>query len=122
MLSYEVSKMSYEVVKLACENLSQLEKMKLAQYLIQTSVQAMEKDKPKVQVKPSEKQSTVDVIATVQERVLKSRPSKVTAMKNFIRAMFQFQGGISEPEIESILKDLKKKKIFKIDGAKVVYL
>ena len=114
--------MSYEVVKLACENLSQLEKMKLAQYLIQTSVQAMEKDKPKVQVKPSEKQSKGDVIATVQERVLKNRPSKVTAMKNFIRAMFQFQGGISDHEIESIIKDLKKKKIFKIDGVKVVYL
>jgi endonuclease III-like uncharacterized protein len=122
MLSYEVSKMSYEVVKLACENLSQLEKMKLAQYLIQTSVQAMEKEKPKAQVKPSEKQSKADVVATIQERILKSRPSKVTAMKNFIRAMFQFQGGISEPEIESILKDLKKQKVFKVDGAKVVYL
>ncbi len=114
--------MSYEVVKLACENLSQLEKMKLAQYLIQTSVQAMEKEKPKVQVKPSEKQSKTDVIATVKERVLKSKPSKVASMKNFIRAMFQFQGGISDPEIESILKDLKKQKIFRIDGAKVVYL
>ncbi|EGR0269186.1 hypothetical protein FMH15_21490 [Vibrio alginolyticus] len=114
--------MSYEVVKLACENLTVLEKMKLAQYLVQTSVQAMEKEKPAAQVKPTATQTKDQVVSSIQERVLKSKPSKVSSMKNFIRAMFNFQGGISDSEIDSILKDLKKKKVFRVDGAKVIYL
>ncbi|MEZ8991025.1 hypothetical protein AB4571_01795 [Vibrio breoganii] len=114
--------MSYEVVKLACENLTQLEKMKLAQYLIQTSVQAMEKEKTKTQVKESASPTKAQVISTVQERVLKSKPAKETSMKNFVRAMFQFQGGISEAEVDKIIKDLMRKKVFRIDGAKVIYL
>lgn len=114
--------MSYEVVKLACENLTQLEKMKLAQYLIQTSVQAMEKEKPKTQVKEPASPTKAQVMSSVQERVLKSRPSKESSMKNFVRAMFQFQGGIPDTEVDNILKDLIRKKVFRIDGSKIIYL
>ncbi len=114
--------MSYEVVKLACENLTELEKMKLAQYLIQTSVQAMEKGNPKTQVTESVSPAKAEIVENVQERVLKSRPSKVSSMKNFVRAMFQFQGGISDSEIDTILNQLKKDKVFKVDGSKIIYL
>lgn len=114
--------MSYEVVKLACESLTGLEKMKLAQYLIQTSVQAMEKDSPKPQVNETVSLSKNQVLDSVQERVLKSRPSKISSMKNFVRAMFQFQGGISDSEIDAILNRLIKDKVFTINGSKIVYL
>ena len=110
--------MSLEVVKLACENLTGLEKMKLVQYLVQTSVQAMEKENPKDQVK----QSKELVVAEVRERVLKSKPSKVSSLKNFIGSMFQFQGGISDSEIDTIVEGLKKSKILKVNGMKIVYL
>lgn len=114
--------MSYEVVKLACGNLTELERMKLAQYLIQTSVQAMEEKNPKVQVQQPITKSKASVVADVEGRVLKSRPSKVSTMKNFISTMFNFQGGISSSEVDIIIEGLKKKKLFKIDGNKIVYL
>lgn len=114
--------MSHEIVKLACEKLTELEKMKLAQYLIQTSVQTMEKGNPKPQVIESVSPTRAQIVEDVQGRVLKSRPNKVSSMKNFVRAMFQFQGGISDSEIDIILNHLKKNKVFKVDGTKILYL
>jgi hypothetical protein len=36
--------------------------------------------------------------------------------------MFNFRGGISEKEQESIIKELEKQKIIKIENTKVLYL
>jgi len=53
---------------------------------------------------------------------LKSRPSKVKSLENFIDAMFQFKGSISEEERSSIISSLQKKKLIKIEKNLVLYL
>ncbi|PSV00884.1 hypothetical protein [Photobacterium kishitanii] len=121
--------MNYEIIKLACSALTDLEKMKLAQFLIQTSIHAIEQEQEQEQAgnKPQDKESTSSQkenkkIEAIQSRIMKSKPTKVSSMKNFIRSMFQHEGGISESEMNNIFKYFKKAKVFKISGEKIVYL
>lgn len=53
---------------------------------------------------------------------MKSKPAKKAALFNFIGAMFQFQGGISDEEKEAIVSELQKKKWLTIDSnGRVLY-
>ncbi len=123
--------MSYDVIRLAADKLSYREKMKLAQYLIQSAIKEEEElhpEKRTVETITSSKkqieQQKSDVKITVEyvkERLLKSKPSKRQSLTNFINAMFQFQGGITDSDVEKLIAKLIKDKLISIDGSKVIY-
>ena len=63
-----------------------------------------------------------DIIEYVMKRLLKLKPNKRGSLINSIVAMFQFQGGISEPDVERIVTELQKLKYISIDiNNKVTY-
>ena len=64
------------------------------------------------------KENTIDYI---KERLLKSKPSKRQTLSNFIGAMFQFQGGIKDEDIDTIINKLVKEKFLVVDGNKINY-
>lgn len=125
--------MTYDVIVLACEQLSYRDKLRLAQLLIQTArkeeentnpqnrseTKFVEKAKAKVKEEPL---SETDTIGYVVERLLKSKPVKKESLTNFIKAMFQFQGGIADSDVDKIISELQKRKHIKIEANKVVYL
>jgi uncharacterized protein YfeS len=125
--------MTYDVIALACEKLSYRDKLRLAQLLIQEARKEEENSNPQnrseseVTIKSSKitkAQATdeIDTFGYVVERLLKLRPSKKKTLVNSIRSMFQFQGGISEADIDTIIDELEKRKHIKIEQNSVCYL
>ena len=94
--------MGYEEIAELCVQLSYRDKFRLAQLLIQLAR------------KPTE--SGLGSIEYVADRLLKSKPRKITALLNFIGAMFQFQGGISDRDKEAIVSELQRTKWLSIDN------
>ncbi len=126
--------MSYDVIALACEQLSYRDKLRLAQLLIQAARKEEENTNPinrtepepvkKVKSTPDTPDSPKEIITIeyVIERLLKLRPVKKSSLSNSIKAMFQFQGGISDSDIEKIMSELQKLKHIKIEENNVRYL
>jgi hypothetical protein len=126
--------MSYEIIRLASDKLTYREKMKLAQYLIQAAIKEEESLNPdkriayiveQPQAKPNQESvdsKNMDAVAYVKERLLKSKPSKKQSLMNFIGAMFQFQGGIEDKDIEALIERLVGEDIIVISGNKVTYI
>ena len=127
--------MNYEVITLACEQLSYREKLKLAQYLIQTARREEEiehpinrltdvvecKESAKQPIKVNTKSTIVNNYDYAVERILKLKPTKRSSLLNSINAMFQFQGGISEKEVNEIILRLQKNKKLVLNNNKVSY-
>ncbi len=122
--------MSYDVIALACEKLSYRDKLRLAQLLIQTARKEEENLHPNNRTEPEpvkkaknqpDSQKETITTAYIVERLLKLRPTKKTSLSNSIKAMFQFQGGISDPDIEKIIAELQKLKHIKIEENNVRY-
>ena len=123
--------MTYDVIALACDQLSYRDKLRLAQLLIQTARKEEENanpqnraepkaiEKPKAKPEPS---TDIDVIEYVVERLMKLKPVKKQSLANSIKAMFQFQGGIAESDIDKIISELQKRKYIKIEQNSVSYL
>ena len=112
--------MSYEEIVKASESLSYRDKLRLAQLLIQTARKEEEEQYPTERKAMGAKDQ--ETIEYVSERLLKSKPSKKPALSNFIGAMFQFQGGISEEDKNHIIGVLQKKNILSIsENGKVTY-
>ncbi|EJI1427557.1 hypothetical protein NDM58_004648 [Vibrio parahaemolyticus] len=121
--------MNYDVIALACEQLDYRDKLRLAQLLIQTARKEEETVNP--QDRAIESKSTIpeaiveeqeiDIISYVYERLLKLRPVKAKSLTNSIKAMFQFQGGISEEEVSDIVNELQHRKLVKLTNNKVEY-
>ncbi|ENW92728.1 hypothetical protein [Acinetobacter dispersus] len=109
--------MSYEEIKNTALQLSYRDKFRLAQFLIQTG----RKEEEEQYVKNVQEPEKIDT-QYVTERLLKSRPGKLKSLENFIDAMFQFKGSISNEERTKVITALKRKKIFKIENNKVYYL
>ena len=121
--------MTYDVIALACEQLSYRDKLRLAQWLIQTARKEEEnanpqnRDEPKIVENAKEELlNEIDTIGYVVERLLKLKPVKKQSLANSIKAMFQFQGGISDSDIDKIISELQKRKYIKIEQNKVIYL
>ena len=124
--------MTYDEIVVACEQLHYRDKFRLAQLLIQYGRKEEETGNPQQRLKePPRKGSTLqhkeeenkEVIEYVIERLLKLKPSKKASLINSISAMFQFQGGIAEAELENIIAELQKRKYLTIDSKnKVTYL
>ena len=71
------------------------------------------------------KEPTKDInsIQYVMDRLAKLRPSKKKTLLNSIRAMYQFQGAISEKDQETIVAKLEKTKFLKVESNnRVTYL
>jgi uncharacterized protein YlbG (UPF0298 family) len=123
--------MNYDVIALACEQLSYRDKLRLAQLLIQTARKEEENTNPinrtvpepvkKVKSTPDSQKEKI-TIEYVIERLQKLRPVKKTSLSNSIKAMYQFQGGISDSDIEKIISELQKLKYIKIEENIVRYL
>ncbi|MFI3123726.1 MAG: hypothetical protein QX194_07345 [Methylococcales bacterium] len=101
----KISRMNYDVIALACEQLSYRDKLRLAQLLIQAARKEEENINPinRTVLEPVKKvKSTLEspkeqiTIEYVVERLLKLRPVRKVSLSNSIKAMYQFQGGISD--------------------------
>ncbi len=123
--------MTYDVIVLACDQLSYRDKLRLAQLLIQTARKEEENANPqnradtKIVEKAKAKEEALNEIGTigyVVERLLKLKPVKRQSLSNSIKAIFQFQGGIADSDIEKIIFELQKRKHIKIEQNKVIYL
>jgi hypothetical protein len=124
--------MNYDVIALACEQLSYRDKLRLAQLLIQTARKEEENlnqqnrtdikavaEKAKVK---EEAPKEINNIEYVSERLFKLRPGKTKPLINSIKAMFQFQGGIADSDVDKIITELQKRKLIKIEQNRVCYL
>ncbi|KZX37236.1 hypothetical protein [Wohlfahrtiimonas chitiniclastica] len=108
---------SYDEIKKLALELSYRDKLRLAQLLIQTG--RKEEEEQYVEKVKEEENISLEYIC---ERLLKSRPSKLKTLENFIDAMFQFKGSISEEEKKSVISQLQNKQFLKIQNNKVIYL
>ncbi|MCI5127576.1 MAG: hypothetical protein D3907_03530 [Candidatus Electrothrix sp. AUS3] len=124
--------MTYEEIVKQCEALKYRDKLRLAQLLIQLARKEEEVQHPQSRVDTDKQQrgkisknKGVDAtpIQYVVERITKLRPGKKKTLLNSIRAMYQFQGGISQNDQERIVTELQKRKILKIEANnRVTYL
>jgi hypothetical protein len=107
-----------EIVKY-CEHLPYRDKFRLAQLLIQLGRKEEEQRTPDQRKVCSTNSETLEYVA---ERLLKSKPGKEASLLNFIGAMFQFQGGISEAEKVALVSELQRRKLLAIDrNGHVIY-
>lgn len=109
--------MTYEEIKDLSLKLTYRDKFRLAQLLIQVG----RKEEEEQYVEKVKEDNPID-LNYVSERLLKSRPAKVKSLENFIDAMFQFKGAISEEERTSIISNLQNKNVIKIEKNVVLYL
>ena len=123
--------MNYDVIALACEQLSYRDKLRLAQLLIQIARQEEENENPQNRAKQEvlenaktkkEPLKELDTIEYVVGRLLKLKPVKRQSLINSIKSMFQFQGGISDSDINKIISELQKRKYIKLEQNTVHYL
>ena len=123
--------MKYDEIAKHCDILEYRDKLRLAQLLLQLARKEEEFQNPqnrKNLVENKAKTTTelatdINSIQYVIERLDKLRPSKKKTLMNSIRAMYQFQGAISEEDQEIIIDKLQKKKFLKIESNnRVTYL
>jgi hypothetical protein len=126
-----LKKVNYDVIALACEQLSYRDKLRLAQLLIQIARQEEENENPQNRAKQEvlenaktkkEPLKELDTIEYVVGRLLKLKPVKRQSLINSIKSMFQFQGGISDSDINKIIAELQKRKYIKLEQNTVHYL
>lgn len=112
-----------EIAKLAGQ-LSYKDKLRLAQLLNQLAKKEEgQSDPEKKEAIVSADPSNPDVIQYVAERIFKLKPIKKAALLNSIRSMFQFQGGISDDDVERMVVELQKSRHLSIDeNNRVSYL
>lgn len=106
-----------EIAKLAAD-LPRADKLKLSEYLKNLALIEQEKVQPVSQLGDNK----LDNLDYVLGRIKKSKPTKLETLFNFIKAMFQFKGGISDDEINIIIKILVDREYIKIVGNKISYL
>jgi hypothetical protein len=62
------------------------------------------------------KMTPAERVSYVRERIAKLKPKKKDGVVRSVTAMFQFTGGITEPEIQRIIDGLQQEKFITIDG------
>lgn len=63
-----------------------------------------------------------ELVAYVRERIAKLRPKRKERLASSIRAMFQFNGGVTEEQVEQTIAALQKEKFLTADaGGKITY-
>ena len=105
--------MKYEKIVQYCEELEYRDKFRLAQLLLQLGRKEEEKQNPqkrnnittgRPEAIAEEPTKDIDSIQYVMDIIAKLRPSRKKTLLNSIRAMYQFQGGISEKDQEVIIE------------------
>jgi hypothetical protein len=124
--------MKYDEIVKHCEGLGYRDKLRLTQLLLQTARKEEELQNPQTRKnikagkpKSINEEPTEDInsIHYVMDRLAKLRPSKKKTLLNSIRAMYQFQGAISEDDQETIIKKLELSKFLKVESNnRVTYL
>lgn len=113
--------MSYDEIVKVIETLGYRDKLRLAQLLIQIARKEEEEQKPAD--RKAINAQDAELVEYVKERLIKLKPAKNVSLLNSISAMFQFQGGISESDVDKIVTELIRKKIIFIDqNHRVSYL
>ena len=104
--------MEFNEVSKLCRQLDYRDKFRLAQLLIQLGRKEEEAGSPKARQTTTAGSEDIQYFA---ERLLKLRPSRRQALHNSISAMFQFQGGISEREVDNLITELQQRGRIDID-------
>lgn len=107
--------MPYSTAKDFASRLSSEDKLKLAHYLLDQVINSTPTKTIEPILPPS---ADYDYCL---ERILKSKPNKLPALRKFLEAIFSFRGGQTS-DIEDIIKRLQLKKVIRIDGDAVTYL
>ncbi len=115
--------MTYDELVKEIGPLTYRDTFRLAQLLIQLARKEEEEHNPeKRQADSLAATLNPELVTYVGDRLRKLRPTKKESLFNSIRAMFQFQGGISDSDQERIVSDLQKRGYFSIAGnGRVVY-
>ncbi|MEG4630928.1 hypothetical protein QUB56_15185 [Microcoleus sp. AR_TQ3_B6] len=113
--------MTYDDIASLCEQLGYRDKLRLAQLLIQLARKEEETQNAQHPIEEnrqdfSKSLNSSEIVEYVFERLIKLKPTKISSLKNSIAAMFQFQGGISEAELERIISQLQKLQYIQIDA------
>lgn len=113
----------YQTIAKQSEQLGYRNKLRLAQLLIQLARKEEEEAYPQERVDaPTKKPTDPETIGYVAQRIVKLRPSRKSGVLNAIGAMFQFQGGVSDQDKETIIKELIRRKVLAIDAnSRVTY-
>ena len=124
--------MEYDEIAKECQELGYRDKLRLSQLLIQLARKEEEIQNPQNRgiikgkanrITTEDPTNDINSIQYVIDRIDKLRPSKKKTLLNSIRAMYQFQGGVSDEDQETIISKLEKKKFLKIEGNnRVTYL
>ncbi len=124
--------MKYDEIVKHCEGLEYRDKLHLAQLLLQTARKEEELQNPQKRenIKAGKPESIneeptgdINSIQYVMDRLAKLRPAKKKTLLNSIRAMYQFQGAISEEDQETIINRLEQSKFLRVEGNnRVIYL
>jgi len=124
--------MTYDDIVQHCEKLHYRDKLRLAQLLLQTARKEEELQNPQKRnnikagnpkVVSEEPTNDINSIQYVMDRLAKLRPSKRKTLLNSIRAMYQFQGAISEEDQDILVQKLEKAKFLRVeDNNRVTYL
>lgn len=114
--------MTYEEVSTQAERLSYRDKLRLAQLLVQLARKEEEAENPAHRADSSGVGTPdAELLQYVADRLRKLRPSKRDALLNSIGAMFQFQGGVSDSDKETIVASLLDRGDIVLDGDCVRY-
>jgi len=124
--------MKYDEIVRQCEVLDYRDKLRLAQLLLQLGRKEEEIQNPEkrnnfevgrsqqIDESPTE---DINSIQYVIDRIAKLRPVKKKALLNSIRAMYQFQGAISDKDQEAIVSKLEKAGFLRVESDnRVTYL
>lgn len=111
--------MDYNTALEVVSSLSYRDKLRLAQLLIQLARKEEEELSVKSTLQPI-KELSID-LNYIKERLLKSRPSKLSSLENFIDAMFQFKGSISESKRNQIIVHLKNEQFIYEKNHRIIY-
>ena len=124
--------MEYDEIVMECEGLDYRDQLRLAQLLLQAARKEEEFQNPKrrnsikagsPRAISDEPTDDINSIQYVMDRLAKLRPSKKKPLMNSIRAMYQFQGAISEDDQEIIINKLEEAKFLKVEtNNRVTYL
>lgn len=108
--------MTYQEIESLAKSLSYRDKLHLAQTMLQMARHEEEE----------QNSSTAKFTAEFPDivgRIKKSKPAKIKSLSSFIKDMFNFRGGITDEEIESVISQLQKQKVIAVDDAgRVTYL
>ncbi len=120
--------MEYNEIVKFCEELSCMDKVRLAQHLMQLArkeemLQHQQSRACSGKICGHAAEIEGNPVEYVMKRIGKMRPNKKKSLLNSIQTMYQLQGGISEQDQELIIAELQKRKFLKIDEeGRVSYL